>query len=193
MTRAGPQQHRSLCDTTHHRPMMCAHTATDRGTSRVDRARCHCPATHRPQHTLRSARSQAGRRNGQPRTAGSERNAAVRGRRYAGRTASPGFGTSARSPFHTDELRNHPPSVRGDIGGNWISEGAGVPTERVQLISQNLAVAARHACSDCPRRTANGNRMSRRRVAGQTERRHAVFVEGDDLPVQDDRTPRDRF
>jgi hypothetical protein len=33
MTRAGSQQHRSLRDTTHHRPMMCAHTAADRGTT----------------------------------------------------------------------------------------------------------------------------------------------------------------
>jgi hypothetical protein len=44
MTRAGPKQHHAPCDTTHHRPMMCAHTATDRGTNRVGRARCHCPA-----------------------------------------------------------------------------------------------------------------------------------------------------
>jgi hypothetical protein len=68
MTRAGPQQYRPLRDTTHHRPTICVHTATDRGTTQVGRARCHCPAAGaalahrrlvRPQRVLRGHRSSA--------------------------------------------------------------------------------------------------------------------------------------
>jgi hypothetical protein len=61
MTRAGPQQHHSLRDTTHHRPTMCAHNATDRGTTQwavrdviaTGAALAHRPRVRRVESLLR--------------------------------------------------------------------------------------------------------------------------------------------